>query len=105
ARAAALVVIVALLAAYALARVRVSADFAAFLPAGANAAQRALVQQLREGAAGRLLLIELSAATPERLAEASRALAARLATQPQFRYAANGDAAQARKDFEFIARH
>ncbi len=101
-RAVALLVAVVLLAAYAVARVRVSADFAAFLPAGADPTQRALIQQLREGAAGRLVLIELSGAPPGALAAASQALRARLATEPAFRYAANGDALAARREVELI---
>jgi predicted exporter len=105
ARAAALVMIVLALVTYAATRVRVSADFSAFLPGGANASQRALIEQLREGAAGRLLLIELSGAPPARLAEASRILRARLAAQPQFRYVANGDPAQTRRDLDFVAAH
>jgi predicted exporter len=105
ARAAMLMVIALALIAYAATRLRVSADFSAFLPAGATATQRALIQQLREGAAGRLLLIDLSDAPAAQLARASRALAARLSSQSLFRYVANGDAARARRDLDVVARH
>jgi predicted exporter len=104
-RAVAFAVIVVLLGYYTVTRVRVSADFSAFLPAGASATQRALIQQLREGAAGRLLLIALSGATTDVLADQSRALVARLAAQPQFTYAVNGDAAQLARDLAFVAAH
>jgi predicted exporter len=105
ARAAAFAVALAALAAYAFTHVRIGADFSAFLPAGANAGQRALVSQLREGAAGRLLLIALGGEEPASLARASRALAQALLGAPQFRYAANGDAAQGERDLQFIVAH
>jgi predicted exporter len=104
-RTAAFVVLVIVLAAYAIARVRASADFSAFLPAGATPGQRAMIGQLREGAAGRLLLIELSGAPPQRLAQASRALAAQLSAHSGFGYDANGDPAQQRRDLAFILQH
>lgn len=99
------VLILLALGAYAATKVRISADFSAFLPAGANAAQRALIQQLREGAAGRLLLVELSGVPPQRLAEASRALAASLAANAAFRYVGNGDAQRSLRDLAFIVQH
>jgi len=105
ARAGAFAVVVAGLAAYAWTHVRVSADFSAFLPAGANPGQRALVSQLREGAAGRLLLIALGGADPARLADASRALAHALSGRAEFRYAADGDATQGERDLQFIVAH
>jgi predicted exporter len=104
-RAVAFVLIVVLLGYYAATRVRISADFSAFLPAGASATQRALIRQLREGAAGRLLLIAISGASTDVLAEQSGALVTRLAAQPQFTYAVNGDAAQLARDLAFVAAH
>jgi predicted exporter len=105
ARALAFAVIVAALAGYVLAHVRVSADFSAFLPAGADARQRAVVTQLREGSAGRLLLVALGGADPAQLAAASRALVQGLSSRPQFRYAVDGDAARAQREFEFVLAH
>jgi len=105
ARALAFAAVVAALGYYALAHVRVSADFSAFLPAGADARQRAVVTQLREGSAGRLLLIALGGADPAQVAAASKALAQGLSSRPQFRYAVNGDAARAQRDFDFILAH
>lgn len=104
-RGVAFLLIVVLLGYYTATRVRISADFSAFLPSGASPTQRALIQQLREGAAGRLLLIAISDAPPAVLAEQSRALAARLAAQPQFTYASNGEAMQLARDLAFIAGH
>ena len=54
----------AALAAHALFGVRVSADFAAFLPQGSDPWQRVLVSQVRDGVTGRLLFIELSGSEP-----------------------------------------
>src|SRR5438132_5759385 len=104
-RAFALVLATGLLVVHAVARVHIDADFAAFLPPGADARQRALVAQLREGAAGRLLLIAIHGDSPERLAALSHALVARLSTQPEFRHAINGGAAQNERDGEFILRN
>lgn len=105
ARAALLALVVVALVLYAATRVKLSADFSAFLPEGATPAQRALIQQLREGPAGRLLLIDVSGAPVEQLAQASRDMAARLSVLPQFVHVANGDAAQSERDLEVIARH
>ena len=105
ARAGALAVIVAVLAYYAAAYVRVGADFSAFLPAGADARQRALVSQLREGAAGRLLLVALGGTEPARLAAAGRALVQALAASSAFRYASDGEASQGERDLAFILAH
>jgi predicted exporter len=101
----AFVAVVAGLVVYALTRVQVTADFGAFLPSGATPVQRVLVHELRDGAVGRLVLIELSGAPAQRLAEVSRTLRDRLATDPAFAYAANGDASQSARDFAFIVAH
>lgn len=104
-RVAAFLLLMAALASYAIVQVRVSADFSAFLPAGATPQQRALVTQLREGAAGRLLLIGLAGADAARLADASKALARALSARPDFRYVANGDAQRSEGDLAFIFAH
>ena len=87
------------------AHARFTADMSAFLPAAATPAQRLLVGELREGVASRLLLVGIEGAAPDRLAALSRALAARLQAAQEFVYVANGDAALARADREFLFAH
>jgi predicted exporter len=71
---------------------RFSSDITAFLPSAVNREHQLLIQQLREGLASRLILIALEAAPPERLAEYSRALAARLQKTGLFSLVNNGAA-------------
>ncbi len=84
---------------------RFTADMSAFLPEAATPAQRLLVGELREGVAARLLLLGIEGAEPETLAALSRALAKRLQGRPDFVYVANGDAAAAQADREFLFAH
>jgi predicted exporter len=93
-------------AVYATTRLRVDADFSAFLPAVTTTEQRFLVAQLKEGVASRLLLIEINGDTAERLAVVSGALAERLAAdRDDFRYVNNGDAQWGQGDLETIRAH
>jgi predicted exporter len=71
---------------------RFSSDITAFLPSAVNREHQLLIQQLREGLASRLILIALEGAPPERLAEYSRALAARLQKTGLFSLVNNGAA-------------
>jgi len=71
-------------------RVRLETDFSAFLPPSATAEERLLVSQLREGLVSRLMLVALEGGDEQSLARASRALTAKLATDPDFEFAANG---------------
>lgn len=84
---------------------RYTADMSAFLPAAATPTQRLLVGELREGVASRLLLVGIEGATPDELARVSRELAKRLQGRPAFVYVANGDAALARADTDFLFAH
>lgn len=86
-------------------RLRVDADFAAFLPAATTSQQRFLVAQLKEGVAGRLLLIGLRGDAPARLADTSRALAHLLSADPDFRYVNNGELQYALRDTEILREH
>jgi predicted exporter len=88
------------------AHTRFTADMSAFLPEAATPAQRLLVGELREGVASRLLLIGIEGAAPDRLAALSRALARSLRDSPgRFAYVANGDAALAQTDRDFLFAH
>lgn len=95
----------AALAAHALFGVRVSADFAAFLPQGSDPWQRVLVSQVRDGVTGRLLFIELSGSEPSVLAAQSKALAARIGADAAYRYVANGDTGFGRLELDVIERN
>ena len=95
----------AALATYALFGVRVSADFAAFLPQGSDPWQRVLVSQVRDGVTGRLLFIELSGSDPAVLAAQSKSLAKQIGADPAYRYVANGDAGFGRAELDVIERN
>ena len=87
------------------AHARFTADMSAFLPEAATPAQRLLVGELREGVASRLLLVGIEGAEPDKLAALSRALAKRLQGRAEFVYVANGDAALAQADRDFLFAH
>jgi hypothetical protein len=104
ARAGAFFVVVAGLARMHGRTVRVGADFSAFLPAGANPGQRALVsaaarRRRRTPAADRA-----RGDDPARLADASRALVQALAGRPEFRYAATATRAGSRATCNSLSR-
>jgi predicted exporter len=84
---------------------RYTADMSAFLPRLATPMQQLLADQLRDGIAARLVLIGIDNAPPDALAQVSKALAARLAANPDFVYVANGDAALASRDRDFLFAH
>src|SRR5450432_1550625 len=70
---------------------KVDSDFSAFLPGGQTQVQRIFNRERRDGAASRLLLVEIARDNPVRLAAISRAMVAALSTSPEFRFAANGE--------------
>jgi predicted exporter len=73
-----------------LARTAVIADLGAFLPPSATPTQQLLLEQMRSGVASRILLIALGGASEERLAAASRSLAADLRSSGLFASVQNG---------------
>lgn len=75
-------------------------DLTQFLPKAATADQQLLLEQLRQGPAGRLILLQLSAASPDRLAAASHALARSLQDSAHFERVINGGGALARLENE-----
>ncbi|MFI4890442.1 MAG: MMPL family transporter [Steroidobacterales bacterium] len=82
-----------------------TADLSAFLPKAPSKAQRFLIDQLREGPAARLILIDIEgadAATRERL---SSELAGRLRMEGTFRSVLNGEAMNIDREREFLVRH
>lgn len=83
-----------------LARSRVIADLGAFLPPSATPNQQLLLEQMRSGVASRIILIALSGMDEERLAEASRAVAAKLRSSGLFASVQNGETEGLRADRE-----
>ncbi|HEY0334648.1 MAG TPA: MMPL family transporter [Stenotrophomonas sp.] len=74
-------------------RLQVSGDLRKFMPDARTPAQKLLLDELGEGPGSRLLMVALSGATPEVLAQQSRVLRARLAGQSDFVLVANGEQA------------
>jgi len=87
------------------ARSQYGADLAAFLPSSPSPTQRFLVDELREGAVSRLILIGIEGRPPDELGALSRALAARLEKNEHFSYVANGAQEGWRADGEFLLRN
>lgn len=69
---------------------RFSTDLGYFLPRGASTTEKLLVEQVREGAASRLILIGLEGGSEEERARTSAELARQLRGNPLFAYVANG---------------
>ena len=71
----------------------VSSDLRLFLPSATTPEQRLLLEGLGEGPAARILVVALEGATPEELADVSRALVAELRGDGAFLFIANGEVA------------
>lgn len=84
---------------------RFSADMSFFLPAQPTAEQQVLVDQLKEGAVSRLLMIGIAGGDAEQRADLSRDLRRRLATGPDFLSIQNGEAGSQDADRDFLLRH
>ena len=80
-------------------------DMAAFLPRSASIAQRALTDQVNNGAASHLILVAIAGAPPQLLAAVSLGLASRLRRQPAFVGVANGDDASFATTRDFVWRN
>jgi len=96
-----------LLGAWAADTLKVSGDLRLFMPAPRSAEQRLLLQQLGEGPGSRLLLIALSGAEPDVLAERSRGLREALADDDNFVFVGNGEDAldsipDALRDYRYL---
>ena len=77
---------------------RYSTDMSAFLPQNPSAEQQLLVDQIKDGALSRMLLMGIEGGTPGQRAEASRALAAWMRTSGAFDGVVNGDADSSARD-------
>ncbi|MEO8717206.1 MAG: MMPL family transporter, partial [Burkholderiales bacterium] len=69
---------------------RYTADLSAFLPRTPSAAQQLLVDQLRDGAVGRVMLIAIEGGDAAARAALSRDVGTTLRADPRFAYIANG---------------
>ncbi len=87
------------------ARARYTADLSAFLPQAPTAAQRLLVEQLREGPAARILIAAVRGGEAPERARVSAALARELRAQEAFASIGNGDAASLERDRRFLFAH
>jgi len=92
-------------AAVIVARARYSADLSAFLPRAPTAAQRLLVEQLRQGVASKLIIVAIAGADAGTRARLSQKMAARLRADGEFLAVENGDAATAQRDEAFLFAH
>ncbi len=88
-----------------LTQARYSTDMSAFLPKDPTAEQQLLVDQIREGALSRMLLLGIEGGTPEQRAQASTALAAWMRDSADFEGALNGDAVSRDRDGAFLMAH
>ena len=77
---------------------RYSTDMSVFLPRQPDERQRLLVDQIRDGALSRMILIGIDGGKPEERANASRHLAAALRGSTLFSGAVNGDEASRERD-------
>ena len=73
-----------------LVRTPLNLDLSGFLPSHASASQRLLIDQMRDGVGGRLILLSITGDTSEQLARISQQLAADLQHSGQFSLVANG---------------
>lgn len=81
------------LALYAVTQARFVADLSSFLPSAPTPEQRLLVDQLRDGAISRVVLVGVEGADAPVRARLSHSLAAALRADPRFAFVANGAAA------------
>jgi predicted exporter len=84
---------------------RYSADLTGLLPRHPSPAQQLLVDQLRDGAVGRVMLIAIEGADAAARAVLSRDLAGRLRADPRFAYVANGAAQSAQREGQLLFEH
>jgi len=84
---------------------RFSADISFFLPARPTVEQQVLVDQLKEGAVSRLLMLAVEGGNAAQRATLSRDLHARLAALPEFVSVQNGDVGSQDAVRDFLLRH
>jgi predicted exporter len=86
-------------------RAHFTADLSAFLPRAPSAEQRVLVDQLRDGAISRLILIAIEGGDATTRADISRGMAASLRRDARFTAVNNGESAGQARDERFVFEH
>ncbi len=84
---------------------RFLADVSFFLPSHPTAEQQVLVNQLKEGAVSRLLMVAIEGGNSGQRAELSRQLRKRLAAMPEFTSVQNGEAGGEDAARDFLLAH
>jgi len=92
------------LAAAVFSRLDFRTDMADFLPQGRSEATRFMLREIRTGEAARLILIGIEGAAPDRLAEASRTMAAALSRSGRFAFVEDGGGDDEGAE-QFLFRH
>lgn len=82
-----------------------SADMSFFLPAEPSAEQQILVEQVKEGAVSRLLMVAIAGGDASQRATASRDLRQRLASRNEFISVQNGEAVSLDADRDLLFAH
>jgi predicted exporter len=85
------IALLGLLATYVLAKLRVSGDLRLFLPTPRTRTERLILEEVSSSPASRLLLLALTGADAESLAETSQRLAGELRADHAFVFVANGE--------------
>jgi predicted exporter len=80
-------------------------DMSAFLPRSPEPAQQILVDQLRDGVASRLILVDFEGAPTATLAAVSRSVATALRTAPDFSRIDNGEGGIGTADQDYVWRN
>ena len=93
------------LAGWQVAHTRFVADLSLFLPSAPTPAQRLLVEQLRDGALSRLMLVGISGGDAPERARLSRAVAEPLAKDPRFAFVGNGASGGFERERNWILEH
>ena len=82
-----------------------STDMSAFLPRSPNPAQQILVDQLRDGAVSRLILLGIEGAEPDTMAAISKTMARDLRDSPGIGVVNNGEVAALDRDRDVLWRN
>src|SRR3569833_4176666 len=98
-------VVLAAVAVIVVARAHYTTDLSAFLPRTPSAAQRLLVDQLRDGLASRLIIVAIEGSDSATRARLSRAMADQLRGDTQFVSVNNGESSGMDRDRAFLFEH
>ena len=86
-------------------RAQVETELSRLLPEGATPTERLLLTELRTGATGRLILMALEGEDADRLAGASKQLAAWMRESGAFQYVGNGEQAWTKEERDRLFQH